>query len=50
VALVSEAVLVMVLALAQGMIQLGRYSPVAEKFVEMCSPSTKREKTADVGV
>ena len=49
-ALVSDAVLVMVLEVAQGMIQLGRYSPTAEKLVEMCSPSTKSEKTDDVGV
>ena len=40
----------MVLDVAQGMIQSGRYSPSAEKFVEMCLPSTKSEKADDVGV
>ena len=46
---VNVAVLIMVLEVAQGMIQSGRYSPRAEKFVEMCLPSTKSEKAADVG-
>jgi hypothetical protein len=40
----------MVLEVAHGMIQSGKYSPVAEKFVETCLPSTKSEKTAEVGV
>ena len=39
----------MVLEVAQGMIQSGRNSPSAEKFVEMCLPSTKSEKAAEVG-
>ena len=50
VALVNVAVLVMVLEVAQGIIQSGRYSPSAEKFVETCLPSTKSEKADDVGV
>ena len=50
VALVSEAVLVMVLKVAHGMIQSGRYSPTDEKLVEMCLPSTKREKMDEDGV
>ena len=41
---------VIVDVLAQGMIQSGRNSPSAEKFVEMCLPSTKSEKAVDVGV
>ena len=49
-AVVNAAVLVMVLDVAQGMIQSGRYSPSAEKIVEMCLPSTKSEKAEDVGV
>ncbi len=49
-ALVNVAVRVMVLEVAQGMIQSGRYSPSAEKIVEMCLPSTKSEKADDVGV
>ena len=40
---------VIVDVLAQGMIQSGRYSPSAEKFVAMCLPSTKSEKAAEVG-
>jgi hypothetical protein len=44
------AVLVIVLEVAQGMIQSGRYSPSAEKFVETCLPSIKSEKADDVGV
>ena len=40
---------VIVDVLAQGMIQSGRNSPSAEKFVEMCLPSTKSEKAAEVG-
>ena len=39
----------MVLDVAHGMIQSGRYSPRAEKFVEMCLPSTKSEKAVEVG-
>ena len=49
VALVKVAVRVMELDVAQGMIQSGRYSPVAEKLVETCFPSTKSEKAAEVG-
>ena len=49
-AVVNAAVLVMVLDVAQGMIQSGRNSPSAEKFVETCLPSTKSEKAAEVGV
>ena len=44
------AVLVMVLEVAHGMIQSGRYSPRAEKIVETCLPSTKSEKADEVGV
>ena len=40
----------MVDEVAQGIIQSGRYSPSAEKFVETCLPSTKSEKADDVGV
>ena len=50
VALVSDAVRVMVDEVAQGMIQSGRYSPRAEKIVETCLPSTKSEKADEVGV
>ena len=49
-ALVSDAVRVMVLDVAQGIIQSGRYSPVEEKLVETCLPSTKSEKAEEVGV
>ena len=50
VALVSDAVLVIELEVAHGIIQSGRYSPNAEKMVETCLPSTKSEKTDEVGV
>ena len=43
------AVRVMVDDLAQGMIQSGRYSPRAEKIVEVCLPSIKSEKADEVG-
>ena len=43
------AVRVIVGDVAQGMIQSGRYSPSAEKIVETCLPSTKREKADEVG-
>ena len=49
-ALVNVAVLVMVLEVAHGIIQSGRYSPSAEKIVETCLPSTKSEKADEVGV
>ncbi len=49
-ALVKEAVRVIELVVAQGMIQSGRYSPSAEKIVETCLPSTKSEKADEVGV
>jgi len=49
-ALVSDAVRVMVLDVAHGIIQSGRYSPVEEKLVETCLPSTKSEKAAEVGL
>ena len=49
-ALVNDAVRVMVLDVAQGIIQSGRKSPSAEKIVETCLPSTKSEKADDVGV
>ena len=50
VALVSNAVLVIELEVAHGIIQSGRYSPTAEKLLEMCLPSTKSENTDEVGV
>ena len=50
VALVSEAVRVIVDDVAHGMIQSGKNSPSAEKFVETCLPSTKSEKADDVGM
>jgi hypothetical protein len=39
----------MVLDVAHGIIQSGRYSPSAEKLVDTCLPSTKSEKAAEVG-
>ena len=48
--MVNAAVLVMVDDVAQGMIQSGKNSPSAEKFVETCLPSTKSENADDVGV
>ena len=50
VALVKVAVRVIELDVAHGIIQSGRFSPVEEKLVETCLPSTKSEKAAEVGV
>lgn len=46
----SVAVLVIVPGVAQSMIQSGRKAPPAEKIVETCLPSIKREKMEAVAL